>query len=86
MRKSKTPLSGLRSGEDSLAGKRSHTFTRYLETLPADERNRILDAERTYVNAVQAATSTQQAAAKAFTEGMLGVKEDEPKPYRGFVI
>jgi hypothetical protein len=71
---------------DPIASSRSAQFSAYLETLSRDERRLIEAAERAFVSKSSAPTGARYAAAQDHAEGMLGVKENEPAPYRGFVV
>lgn len=71
---------------DPIVSTRGREFVAYLETLPREERQRIEAAERAYVNNAHAFTSPQQSAARDYADGMLGIKENEPADYRGFVV
>jgi hypothetical protein len=70
---------------DQVAGTRSSRFAAYLATLSRDERKLIETAERAFIAKTNLATSHQQTATRDHARGMLGVKENEPTHYRGFV-
>lgn len=62
---------------------RSVAFTRYLATLPPAEAQRITDAEAAYLDR---GANRRHAAARDFEESLHGVREDDPVPYKGFVV
>lgn len=70
---------------DPIANSRSGQFAAYLETLPREERQRIVAAERVFVSRFNLGTSRQQSTARSYAGSMLGVKENEPVAYRGFL-
>jgi hypothetical protein len=70
---------------DPIVGSRSSQFAAYLETLSRDERKLIEAAERQFVARSNGATDRRQSTARDYACGMLGVKENEPAQYRGFV-
>ena len=71
---------------DPIVSTRSGQFAAYLETLPIIERQHVTRAERAYVTRMNLVTSPQQSTARDYAVGMLGVKENEPADYRGFVV
>jgi len=71
---------------DPVVSTRSASFAAYLYALPREERRQIEAAERAFVLKANAFTSPQQSAARDHAGGMLGVKENEPADYRGFVV
>jgi hypothetical protein len=71
---------------DPVVNTRSNQFAAYLETLPLIERRQIETAERVFVTRTNWVTGPQQSAARDYAKGMLGVKENEPAEYRGFVV
>ncbi len=71
---------------DPIVSSRSGQFAAYLETLPTPERRQIETAERAFVTRANTVTGLRQLAIRNYAEGMLGVKEDEPAAYRGFVV
>lgn len=71
---------------DPVVNSRSSQFAAYLETLPREERREIEAAERAYVTKANLVTSTQKTVARDHSAGMLGVKENEPARYVGFVV
>ena len=71
---------------DPVASSRSSQFAAYLDTLPPVERRQIEVAERAFVSRSHLTTSQQHSTARDFAASMLGVKEDEPAGYRGFVV
>jgi hypothetical protein len=71
---------------DPVVSTRSGQFAVYLETLPLVERQHIEMAERVFVTRTNWVTGPQQSAARDYAKGMLGVKENEPADYRGFVV
>jgi hypothetical protein len=64
-----------------IAKTRSRSFAAYLTTLPDDERERIVAAERTYLY-----SDKSHPAFRIFSENMVGVREDVPVAYRGFIV
>ena len=89
MRKSKSRERNIWTGErtiDSIINSRSQEFTAYLDTLPPDERARIEAAERVYVVKTTSSNSAPRSVLKDYNDSMLGIKENEPVEYRGFVV
>ncbi len=89
MRKSYHPWRAVGPGTltvDPIVSTRSGQFAAHLETLPLIERQQIETAERIFVAKINRATSPQQSTARDYARGMLGVKENEPADYRGFVV
>jgi hypothetical protein len=70
---------------DPAVNARSSQFAAYLDTLPRDERRQIEAAERAFLARTSLVTNRRQSTAVDFAVGMLGVKENEPVDYRGFV-
>ena len=79
------PSPGVRT-TDPVVSSRGGAFAAYLDTLPPEERRQQEAAERAFVSRASLATSTQRSAARDYAAGMLGVKENEPAQYRGFVV
>jgi hypothetical protein len=71
---------------DPIVSSRSSQFAAYLETLQPAERRQIETAERAYVTKMNIFSSPQQTTTRDYAESMLGVKENEPAEYRGFVV
>jgi len=71
---------------DPIVSTRSAPFVAFLETLPTVERRQIEAAERAFVMRANLVTSAHQTTFREFSEGLLGVKENEPAQYRGFVV
>lgn len=70
---------------DPVVSSRSSRFAAYLYALPREERQRIEAAERAYVVKANSIIGRRQSTARDYARGMLGVKENEPARYRGFV-
>lgn len=70
---------------DPVVSTRSSQFAAYLETLPRDERQQIVTAERAFLSKANSVAGRRQSVARDYARGMLGVKENEPVMYRGFV-
>lgn len=71
---------------DPVISTRSQQFTMYLDTLSPSERQLIETAERAFIFKSNLNTSQQQSATRDYAVGMLGVKENEPARYHGFVV
>lgn len=71
---------------DPITSTRSNQFAVYLDTLQSAERHHIEAAERAFIRRAALITSPQQSVANDYAKGMLGVKENEPAPYRGFIV
>jgi len=57
--------------------RRSTQFSRYLDTLPPDERKRIESAEREYVNRTRDPAGFHVSAQRDFSESMKGLRDEE---------
>jgi hypothetical protein len=71
---------------DPVVSTRSSQFAAYLDTLQSAERRQIETAERRFISKVNLITGPRQSAVRDYARGMLGVKENEPAEYRGFVV
>lgn len=63
--------------------RRTTSFARYLESLPDIERQKIENAERSFVLKTESVHGTRQAALRDYEEGMVGNMEDHHRLQRG---
>jgi hypothetical protein len=62
---------------DPVVSTRSSRFAAFLDTLPREERRLIELAEKAFVSKTNHFTSPQQATARDYIGGMIGVTDDE---------